>query len=234
MTTAARRHRHSHCLLCKPVWIHFIGEAFRGRCDATLVCVQNDVTARSPPIYNPTTNKLSENNIGSASPLSICTFPIGCFGFRWFCFQPKLIHWSLLPFWWYFSATPLLPVSTNTPLCFTLRLDLRAFWSCCAWTWATLIQKLLQTNLRGAVVQSVRHDLRRIKGGPSGQKAIKMTCCERTQSGAWHDFYWHLFGCCSLSCWKKVNRGFLALKKKKKVTQQVWMQHINSIPCRRF
>lgn len=51
--------------------------------------------------------------------------------------------------------------------------------------------------------QSDHHVLRQIKGGPSGQKAMKMTCCERMQSGMSHNFYWHLFGCCALRCWKK-------------------------------
>lgn len=54
--------------------------------------------------------------------------------------------------------------------------------------------------------QSDRHVLSQIKGGPSGQKAIKMTCCERMQWGMWHCFYWHLFGCLPpLACWRKVN-----------------------------
>lgn len=69
----------SLCLLLKGVKIHFIRETFTRCCDATLVCVQNDVTAGSPANYKQTANKLSEPKLTSATPLSICTFTIGCF-----------------------------------------------------------------------------------------------------------------------------------------------------------
>lgn len=149
-TTAAGCNSRSFSLLLKPVCIHFIWQPFMRCCDASLVCVENDVTAGLPANYNTTTNKLDEPNLTS----------IGCFSRK-----KKSLKWFLRFYWFCFGQNPNVYFSTTSLLLHFV-----------------FVLSLFFPR------QSDHHVLRQIKGGPSGQKAIKMTCCERMQSGMWHTF----------------------------------------------
>lgn len=106
-------------------------------------------------------------------------------------------------FWCFSAAMPLLPASPT-------RHFVSPYWSSSLSLQQTRVWKSSKQHQKSRFVffgfvvflffppQSDHRVLGQIKGGPSGQETIKVTCCERMQSDMWRYFYWHLFGCCSV------------------------------------
>lgn len=179
--------------------------------DATLVCVRNDVTARSPALYNQTTRMVHHKVMSVLVYLHL----------QGLVFLQEIALEKVLNYCQHFvesvsdriwtqqrcfsAAMPLLPASP-------IRHFASPYWSLSLSLQQTRVWKSYKQHQKSCFVffcfvvflslffapQSDHHVLRQIKGGPSGQETIKVTCCERMQSDMWRYFYWHLFGCCSV------------------------------------
>lgn len=166
-----------------------------------LICVRNDVTARSPALYNQTTRMVHRRVMSVSVYLHLQGFDVSpgngikkkkqkhnvIANISLNLFLKKSEHNS--------SVASLLPCHSSQDLQYTTLLHPTGLRRFC---FSELQSTNPPNNIKRAVCcffssfvvflslflpwQSDHHVLEQIKGGPSGHETIKMTCCERMQS----------------------------------------------------